>query len=170
MFSLVLMRKSFFINPRNYHSITKKSRLINCHSLFSVGEYKQTWLLLNFAPQSILLVPSFPRMKSGNGLSFLRVWPEKPILLRVGSGSSSIIWDWYKVWTWNFIPVWERVKAKSQNILATAFSVCRRCRRKTVRVLFLPPAPPNAPILNRVKQEICLIENQKSLIDLILTK
>ena len=145
MFSLVLMRKSFFINPRNYHSITKKSRLINCHSLFSAGEYKQTWLLLNFAPQSILLVPSFPRMKSGNGLSFLRVWPEKPILLRVGSGSSSIIWDWYKVWTWNFIPLWERVKTKSQNILAIDFSVCRSYRGKLLGWYFWPPPTPTPP-------------------------
>ena len=35
---------------RNYHSITKKSRAISCHSLFPAWECKQTWLLLNFIP------------------------------------------------------------------------------------------------------------------------
>ena len=28
-------------------------------------------------------------------LNFIRIWPEKPLFLRGGLGSSSIIWDWY---------------------------------------------------------------------------
>ena len=29
-------------------------------------------------------------------------------LLRGGLGSSSIIWDWHKVWPWNFTSVWQK--------------------------------------------------------------
>ena len=35
---------------RNYHSITKNSRVNSCHSLILTWECKQTWLLLNFVP------------------------------------------------------------------------------------------------------------------------
>ena len=32
--------------------------------------------------------------RSYHNLSFIRIWPEKTIFLRVAVGSSSIIWDW----------------------------------------------------------------------------
>ena len=32
----------------------------------------------------------------------IRIWPEKSLFLRAGLGSSSIIWDWHWVKTWNF--------------------------------------------------------------------
>ena len=35
-------------------------------------------------------------------LNFTRIWKEKPLLLRGGVGSSSMIWVWHKVWPWNF--------------------------------------------------------------------
>ena len=35
--------------------------------------------------------------RSYHNLNFTRIWPEKPLFLRGGSGSSSIIWDWHYV-------------------------------------------------------------------------
>ena len=32
---------------------------------------------------------------SNDNLNFIRIWPEKPIFLRITVGSSSIIWDWH---------------------------------------------------------------------------
>ena len=45
---------------KNYHSITKKSRAISCHSLFPAWECKQTWLLLNFVPIIDFTSSQFP--------------------------------------------------------------------------------------------------------------
>ena len=45
---------------RNYNSITKKSRVISCHSLFTAWECKQTWLLLNFVPTISFTSSQFP--------------------------------------------------------------------------------------------------------------
>ena len=45
---------------RNYHSVTKKSRAISCHSLFPAWEGKQTWLLLNFVPTIDFTSSQFP--------------------------------------------------------------------------------------------------------------
>ena len=45
---------------RNYHSITKKSRAISCHSLIPAWECKQTWLLLNFVPIIDFTSSQFP--------------------------------------------------------------------------------------------------------------
>ena len=44
---------------RTYHSITKKSRAISCHSLFPVWERKQRRLLLNFVPTIDFTSPHF---------------------------------------------------------------------------------------------------------------
>ena len=33
--------------------------------------------------------------KSYHNLNFIRIWPEKPLFLRGGLGSSLIIWDWH---------------------------------------------------------------------------
>ena len=45
---------------RNYHSITKRSTAISCHSLFPTWECKQTWLLLNFVPTIDFTSSQFP--------------------------------------------------------------------------------------------------------------
>ena len=45
---------------RNYNSITKKSRVISCHSLFTAWECKQTRLLLNFVPTISFTSSQFP--------------------------------------------------------------------------------------------------------------
>ena len=67
----------------------------------------------------------------------------KTAFLRGGLGSSSIIWDWHKVQTWNFTPVWK--------VLGADPYFCGSYRGKTGRGAFLlPPLPP--PILNRVKE------------------
>ena len=70
-----------------------------------------------------------------------------------------MIWDWHKVQTGNFTPVWQRVKTKSQNVFGANSYVCRNYRGKTRRRVFLstptphpyPPPPPPPSILNRVK-------------------
>ena len=81
-----------------------------------------------------------------------RIWPEKPLLLTGGLGSSSIIWDWH----WNLKFYTKRVKNKSQKLLGANSYVCKSYRRKTVRGwrvgrgwLFAP----GPLILNRVKEE-----------------
>ena len=43
-----------------YHGITKRSRAISCHSLFTTWECKQTWLLLNFVPTIDFTSSQFP--------------------------------------------------------------------------------------------------------------
>ena len=37
-----------------------------------------------------------------------KIWPGKPLFLRDGLGSSSIIWDWHQARTWNLRPVWQK--------------------------------------------------------------
>ena len=46
---------------------------------------------------------------------FIRIWPEKLLFLKGGLGSSSIIWDWHQLWTWNFTPVWQLKKNQSKS-------------------------------------------------------
>ena len=51
---------------------------------------------------------------------------KKKLILSGGLGSSSIIWDWHKVWTLNFTPVWQKeVKTESQKVLEANSYVCR---------------------------------------------
>ena len=45
---------------KNYHSITKKSRAISCHSLFPAWKCKRTWLLLSFVPTIGFTSSQFP--------------------------------------------------------------------------------------------------------------
>ena len=67
----------------------------------------------------------------------------KPLSLRGGLGSSSLIWDWHWIWPCHFTPVWQRVKIKSQKVLGTNSYVCRSYRRKTGRMSFCPLVPPS---------------------------
>ena len=45
---------------KNYHSITKTSRVISCHSLCPPWECKQTWHLVNFVPTIDFTSSQFP--------------------------------------------------------------------------------------------------------------
>ena len=72
----------------------------------------------------------------------------KSNFLWVVLGSSSIIWDWHKVWPWSFASAWKKdwnLKSESFWGRGTNSYVCRSYREKTGR------GEGGSPILNRVK-------------------
>ena len=76
-------------------------------------------------------------------LNFISIWPEKTLFLRVGLGSSSMLWDLHQVQTWIFTPVCQRVKTKSQNVLVVIPTFVEVTGQKLVGEPFcLPPTPP----------------------------
>ena len=61
---LYLISSPVSVFVQKYHSITKKSRAISCHSLFPVWECKQTWLLLNVVPTIDFTSSQFPNLQA----------------------------------------------------------------------------------------------------------
>ena len=88
--------------------------------------------------------------------NFIRIRPEKPTFLTDMLGSSSIIWYWLYVWTWNFAKVWqtgEKVKSKCQKIFGANFYVLQSYREKTGSSTRTP-----SPIQNRVKVTVLFFQ------------
>ena len=71
---LYLILSAVSVLYRNYHSITKKSRAISCHSLFPAWECKQTWLFLNFVPTIDFTSSQFPAYKKRQLSEHLFLW------------------------------------------------------------------------------------------------
>ena len=65
-------------------------------------------------------------------LNFIRIWPEKPHILKGGLGSSSIILDGHCLWSWNLDQRGKMVEIKIQKVLEANCNVCRSYMEKLV--------------------------------------
>ena len=60
-----------------------------------------------------------------NVLNFIRIWTEETFFLRGALGSSSIVWDWHYVWSWNFTKCGKGDVNKNQKDLVVDSCVCK---------------------------------------------
>ena len=57
----------------------------------------------------VVMWPKFDNSSiSMKEVMFCKDLTKKTMFLRDALGSSSIIWDWHKVWPWNFTQVWQK--------------------------------------------------------------
>ena len=73
-------------------------------------------------------------MREVDNINFIRIWPEKPQVLKGGLSSSSIILDGHYLWPWNLGQCGKRVEIKIQKVLEANSNVCRSYMEKLVGV------------------------------------